>query len=115
LIHHYHQQAADLAVAAPKITLQQVDLSATELGIDSAEFENMLVQESFKSFDLFKELPIRATLYTLSSCHVLLLAVHHVATDGWSMNIVQNELAALYRSGGNDLPIVEAPLQLLCW
>jgi NRPS condensation-like uncharacterized protein len=80
-----------------------------QLGIGSAEFENMLVQESFKSFDLFKELPIRAKLYTLPSCRVLLVVVHHIATDGWSMNIIQNELAALYRSGGNDLPHVEVP------
>jgi hypothetical protein len=45
---------------------------------------------------------------------VLLLVVHHIATDGWSMNIIQNELAALYRSSCsvNDtvpLPSVEVP------
>ncbi|KAL4522647.1 hypothetical protein Ndes2526B_g01009 [Nannochloris sp. 'desiccata'] len=100
--------------SSPQITLQQVDLSHTELGIDSGEFEKMLVQESFMPFNLFKELPIRAQLYTLSSCHVLLLIVHHIATDGWSMNIIQNELAAMYRSSCsvNDtvpLPSVEVP------
>jgi hypothetical protein len=40
---------------------------------------------------------------------VLLLVVHHIATDGWSMNIIQNELAALYHGPGTDLPSVEVP------
>jgi hypothetical protein len=93
--------------SAPKIILKQVDLSRTELGINSAEFENMLVEDSFTPFDLFKELPIRAQLYNLTSCRVLLLAIHHVATDGWSMNIIQNELAALYNK--SKLPTVEVP------
>lgn len=95
----------------PKIPLQRVDLRHTELTIDSIEFENILVQEAFVPFNLFKEPPIRAQLYTLFSCHVLLLVVHHIATDGWSMNIIQNELAALYRSHGSttDLPSVEVP------
>ncbi len=64
-----------------KIPLQRVDLRHTELGIGSAEFENMLVEESFAPFNLFKELPIRAKIYALSSCNVLLLVVHHVATQ----------------------------------
>ncbi len=90
-----------------KVTLHQVDLSCTELATDSAEFENVLVKDSFAPFDLFKELPIRARLYTLSSCNVLLLVVHHIASDGWSMNNIQNELAALYNE--KDLPAVDVP------
>jgi len=31
----------------------------------------------------------------LSSCHVLLLTMHHIASDGWSMGIFRRELSAL--------------------
>lgn len=30
------------------------------------------------------------------STSVLLLVIHHIATDGWSMNVLQSELAAIY-------------------
>lgn len=47
----------------------------------------------------------------LQSCHVLLLVVHHIATDGWSMNVIQNELTALYKAKVNNCNCV--PLFLL--
>ena len=37
-------------------------------------------------------------VFRLKSCHVLLLVAHHIATDGWSMNTIQNELTTLYKA-----------------
>ena len=43
--------------------------------------------------------PIRATLFVIGEArHVLLVVIHHVATDGWSMGILQRELTALYEA-----------------
>ncbi|GAA3246527.1 non-ribosomal peptide synthetase [Dactylosporangium siamense] len=49
------------------------------------------------SFDLRAGAPVRATLLRLGPAdHVLCLVVHHIAGDGWSLNVLREDLAALY-------------------
>jgi amino acid adenylation domain-containing protein len=56
-------------------------------------------------FDLARDLMLRAQLIELADDrHVLLLVVHHVAFDGWSIGILMRELAALYGSYNNGEP-----------
>ncbi len=48
-------------------------------------------------FDLAAELPVRASLFTLAEReHVLLLLCHHIASDGWSLQVMLSDLAAAY-------------------
>jgi len=48
-------------------------------------------------FDLATEIPVRADVLTVSDTdHVLVLALHHIASDGWSMRPLLADLAAAY-------------------
>ena len=48
-------------------------------------------------FDVARELPVRAWLFTVSPDeHVLVLACHQIASDGWSMRVLMTDLATAY-------------------
>jgi len=52
-----------------------------------------------RPFDLTAEWPVRARLFRLRTDeHVLLLVLHHIAYDGWSLDVLANDLGALYRA-----------------
>jgi amino acid adenylation domain-containing protein len=70
--------------------------------------------EAARSFDLERGPLIRTALLRLADDeHVLLVCMHHVVTDGWSMGVLFRELAALYAAfrEGRPSPLAELPVQ----
>ncbi|MER7756257.1 amino acid adenylation domain-containing protein, partial [Kitasatospora sp. NPDC097643] len=58
-----------------------------------------LETESQRPFDLTVEPPLRPTLYRLGpDLHVLMLVLHHIASDGWSMAPLLRDLALAYEA-----------------
>ncbi|GAA3866337.1 non-ribosomal peptide synthetase [Streptomyces sedi] len=50
-----------------------------------------------RPFDLARSLPLRAELFVLDATeHVLLLTLHHIAADGWSLNPMMRDLGDAY-------------------
>ncbi|MFG1644993.1 non-ribosomal peptide synthase/polyketide synthase [Amycolatopsis sp. NPDC049252] len=64
-----------------------------------------------ESFDLGRELPIRAALFTLATGgSVLLLVVHHIACDGWSMAPLLRQVGEAYTARARQETPAWAPL-----
>ncbi|HEY0077786.1 MAG TPA: amino acid adenylation domain-containing protein [Pyrinomonadaceae bacterium] len=71
-------------------------------------------EEVRKPFDLSKGPLLRARLLRLDEDdHVLLVTLHHIISDGWSMGVLVGEVATLYRAyaEGEESPLAELPLQ----
>ncbi len=64
---------------------------------DEERLPDLVHEFAVRPFALGEELPLRAQLLRVSAQdHVLLLTVHHIAMDGWSMAILVDDLGALY-------------------
>ncbi|MFP5287797.1 MAG: condensation domain-containing protein, partial [Thermoanaerobaculia bacterium] len=89
--------------------LTRVDLAGLAAEEGEAEMARLACEEARRPFDLGRAPVLRALLARLGQEeHALLVSVHHVAADGWSLEILAQELAALY--SGSALP--ELPIQV---
>ncbi|HVG44169.1 MAG TPA: condensation domain-containing protein, partial [Longimicrobium sp.] len=71
-------------------------------------------EEARRPFDLAAGPLFRPVLLRLGAeDHLLLLSMHHVVSDGWSMGVLQRELDALYAAyrEGRESPLPELPVQ----
>ncbi|UCJ09145.1 non-ribosomal peptide synthase/polyketide synthase [Chitinophaga pendula] len=78
---------------------------------DLAARQQYLESVIYAPFDLASEHMLRAHLIVLSKHeHLLVLNMHHIATDGWSMSILVNEVIDLYRAFTTNYTSPLAPL-----
>ena len=97
-----------------QLALPLIDLSALPRTEAEREVERLFEVETARPFSLEEGPLLRAVLLKLSSDeHAIFLVIHHIVTDGWSMDIFMNELLALYESfsAGRPSPLAELPLQ----
>jgi acyl-CoA synthetase (AMP-forming)/AMP-acid ligase II/acyl carrier protein len=91
-----------------------VDLGGLPEAERQAEAERLTAEEARRPFDLEQALPVRARLLRLSERkHRLLLTLHHVVSDGWTMGVLVRELGALYAAftQGRPSPLPALPVQ----
>jgi len=94
--------------------LPVVDLAGLGQETAKREMEKIALGEGRQPFDLAAGPMLRTTLLRLAADeHALLVTMHHVVSDGWTIGILIHELAALYRafSQGQPSPLPELPLQ----
>jgi amino acid adenylation domain-containing protein len=72
------------------------------------------LEEAHRPFDLATGPLLRAALLRLSpEEHLLVLTLHHIVSDAWSLDVLFRELAALYEAFclGKPSPLPELPVQ----
>ncbi|MER7206813.1 amino acid adenylation domain-containing protein [Streptosporangium sp. NPDC000239] len=80
-----------------------------------AEMEELLAAEVRRPFDITEDLPLRGALLRPSQGRgtTLLLVLHHIAADGWSLTSLCRDLSLAYRArlAGTAPEFVPLPLQ----
>jgi amino acid adenylation domain-containing protein len=97
-----------------RIALVRVNLAYKQENQKEAEAQRLAVEEAQKPFDLIHGPLVRATLLQLNETdHILLLTIHHIIFDEWSMQVLRRELSVIYEafSAGQPSPLSELPIQ----
>ncbi|MCV7384951.1 non-ribosomal peptide synthetase [Mycolicibacter longobardus] len=71
-------------------------ITTHRIGSDPGEVDQWVQAETARPFDLRTGPVLRLTLLERPDDHVLLLTVHHIAVDFWSIDVILDELRALY-------------------
>src|SRR2546430_4269926 len=78
------------------------------------EVGRLASEAAIEPFDLGQGPLLRVKLVRLGAEeHVLLVTMHHIVSDGWSVGLLINEVGSLYRANlaGERSPLVELPIQ----
>ncbi|MFJ6208622.1 amino acid adenylation domain-containing protein [Lysinibacillus sp. NPDC092081] len=96
------------------VTLKNINLMEFEKSERELIYEEMAKEEASYIFDLSKGPLLHATLFQLDNDkYILLLNVHHIVIDGWSMGVFLKELVTFYKSflKNEPSPLAELPIQ----
>ncbi|MCP4656201.1 MAG: hypothetical protein GY856_12380, partial [bacterium] len=98
----------------PELPFPLVDLAGLEEPARRAAAVELARREARRPFDLTRAPLLRVVLLRRDAgTHLLLLTVHHIAFDGWSIDVALRELAALYQAfaNGDPSPLPELDVQ----
>ena len=105
------RQGTPLQVIQPPSPVELREVGAS--GLNSDELQSLLQREASRPFDLAAEPLIRTTLVRLGERkHILLLNLHHIICDEWSIPILFKDLGALYRLALQNETAALPPLEL---
>lgn len=97
-----------------KFSLITINLISTPPDQHQEAVKRYAQEEARHSFDLGSDRLMRAVLLHLNQKeHVLIITLHHIVSDGWSMGVLCRELEAFYRSALRNEPagLADLPIQ----
>ena len=107
-------QPVQEVVAPEPIAIEQRDLRQASPAEQEAEVRQQAIASAQTRFDLTQAPLLRVTLLRLGDAEsVVLLTLHHIIADGWSMEVLLRELGLLYRAHltGADPALPALPIQ----
>jgi len=106
-------QPVQIVCDAERIVLAIDNQSLLDEGASEADVQHLIGEEARRPFDLANDQLLRARLVRCAiDDHVLIIVIHHIACDGWSIDILVRELTALYRAYKSGRPSPLSPLKL---
>ncbi len=99
-----------------RVGFPRFDLASKPEPKRHAELERISRDDATAVFDLEKGPPFRVTLIRLAEAeHILLVTMHHIIADQWSMRLFRNELVAFYKAFAQDEPaaVTALPYQFI--
>jgi acyl carrier protein len=109
-----HGAAVQMIADSQAVPLPLIDLQALAAAEQIAAVQHLAEAEAQRPFALAQGPLLRLTLVRLGKAeHVLLVTLHHIVADGWSMGIMIREVAALYEACvcGRPSPLPPLPVQ----
>jgi len=100
--------------AGAELELRFVDLSGVESSSREVAIRQCAAREAGRPFDLARGPVVRGqVLRNADEDHALLFTMHHIASDGWSIAVLIQEVALLYGAyaAGRPSPLPELPVQ----
>ena len=97
-----------------EVGIEEMDLGKWGEGEREEEVKRQARAEARRGFDLSRGLLLRVKLGRLGEQeHVLLVNMHHIVSDGWSIEIMIRELTRLYEAyaRGEESPLAELEIQ----
>jgi amino acid adenylation domain-containing protein len=91
-------RVVQVVAPTPEVGFETIDLSPLTSTAAETEVDRILSTEPLIPFNLDTDLMLRAKLIRLNPTeHILLLVMHHIAADGWSVGILFREFASFYQ------------------
>jgi amino acid adenylation domain-containing protein len=108
------EEPVQIVAPVVKVKTSVISLEALPAAGHEAEVQRLVGKESQTPFDLARGPLLRVTLLRLSANEsVLMLTMHHIIADGWSMGVLVHEMVTLYEafSQGKPSPLSELSIQ----
>ena len=107
-------EAVQIVHPAAPASVSMTDLRDNDVSQREETLGRLLHEDAGQPFDLDRGPLLRVGVVRLTDDeHVLLLNMHHVISDGWSMGVLFREISALYRShlAGKPCLLPDLPVQ----
>src|SRR5215213_3103607 len=107
-------ESKPVQVILPSLTIELPVINLQDFDNRDAQVQKLMSEESLRAFDLKCGPLLRICLLRLNpEEHILLLTMHHIVADGWSLNVFLRELSALYEAGvkHETAPLSELAIQ----
>ena len=98
-------EPVQVIAAPPDLQLRAIDLQKLTPEERETETQSLIAQEAGTPFDLSVSPLVRVKLLQLTADeHVLIVTMHHIICDGWSIGVMVQELMTLYKAFVDQQP-----------